>query len=62
MKRIKWLYLITDLAYLIGELTKSKENPLIEDKRKWVKTSNLFFNKNGGSTNPDNLNNSYNKK
>ena len=61
VKRIKWLYLITDLAYLIGELTKSKENPLIEDKRKWVKTSNLFFNKNGGSTNPDNLNNSYNK-
>lgn len=61
-EKIRWKSETSELAYLIGEFTKSKSNPLIHGTKKWVKTGSLFFSQYGDVITPGTLRSSYNKK
>ncbi len=60
--KIRWNTNASELAYLIGELTKSKSKSLIHGSKKWVITSKVFKSQYNTEITPGSLRSSYNKK
>lgn len=59
--KVIWKQGTSDLAYLVGELTRKGSVILLDGTKKWASTAKVFLDRNKKSISPDTLNSSYHK-